>query len=207
MSSSFLNHLEWRHATKAFNKNKAVSEKDLNSILHAIRMAPTSYGLQPFHVEVIKDQNLLDKLLPHAWGQKQVVTCTALLVFVAHTNLEKRITDYFDLISGGNADVKATMKDYEDMMRSSFKGRSEEDLKGWSEKQAYIALGFGLAACAELAVDSCPMEGFLEAEFDKILGVQKGTYTSVMLAVGYRDETVPPLPKARFSEKDLFHRK
>ncbi len=207
MSSSFLNHLEWRHATKAFNKNKPVSDKDLNLILQAIRMAPTSFGLQPFHVEVVKEQSLLEKLFPHAWNQKQVVTCSALLVFVARTNLEKRITEYVDIASGGNADAKAKMKGYEDMMRSTFNGRSEDDLKTWAQKQAYIAMGFGLAACAELQVDSCPMEGLIGPEFDKILGSQKGNYASVMLAVGHRDETVPPMMKVRFPEKDLFHRK
>ncbi len=207
MSGSFLNHLEWRHATKAFDKTKPVSDGNLNSILQAIRMAPTSFGLQPFHVEVIKEKSLLEKLLPHAWNQKQVITCSALLVFVARTNLEQRITEYLETASGGNAAVKAQMQGYEKIMRSTFNGRSEEDLKAWSQKQAYIALGFGLAACAELQIDSCPMEGLVGAEFDKVLGLPKGQYSSVMLAIGHRDAGVPALPKVRFSDKDLFHRK
>ena len=204
MNSTFLNRLEWRHATKGFDSNKPVSEEHLHSILRAIRMAPTSFGLQPFLVEVIQDQKLKDKLFPHAWNQKQVVTCSALLVFVARTNLEGRITDYIQTASGGNADIKAKMADYEKMMRSTFNGRSEEDLKAWAQKQAYIALGFGLAACAELEIDSCPMEGLVGAEFDKILGLENGYYSSVTLAVGYRDPAVAALPKVRFSEKDLF---
>lgn len=207
MSGSFLNHLEWRHATKAFDKSKPVSDANLNSILQAIRMAPTSFGLQPFQVEVIKEKSLLEKLLPHAWNQKQVVTCSALLVFVARTNIEQRITDYIQTASGGSADAKAQMQGYENVMRSTFNGRSEEDLKAWAQKQAYIALGFGLAACAELQIDSCPMEGLVGPEFDKILGLGKGHYSSVMLAVGYRDAAVPAMPKVRFADKDLFHKK
>jgi nitroreductase/dihydropteridine reductase len=207
MSTSFLNHLEWRHATKAFDKTKAVSDDHLEKILQAIRMAPTSFGLQPFHVEVIKDQTLREKLLPHAWNQKQVITCSALLVFVARTNLEGRITGYIDTASGGNAEIKAKMQDYEKIMRSTFNGRTQDELKAWAQKQAYIALGFGLAACAELQIDSCPMEGLVGPEFDKILGLEKDHFSSVMLAIGYRDPAVHSLPKVRFPEKDLFHRK
>lgn len=202
--SSFLSHLEWRHATKGFDPSKQVPETHLQQILHAIKMAPTSFGLQPFQVEVIKDLKLREKLLPHAWNQNQVVSCSALLVFVARSNINSRIDEYFTGASGGNADVRAKMKDYENMMRGPFKDRSEEDSKAWATKQAYIALGFGLAACAELKIDSCPMEGFVSAEFDKILGLPKGQSSAVLLAVGYRNPTVPPMPKFRFSDSDLF---
>ena len=207
MPADFLSQLEWRHATKAFDKTKPVSESDLNLILRAVQMAPTSFGLQPFKLEVIRDQNMLEKLFPHAWNQKQVITCSALLVFVARTNLEGRITEYIATAIGGNAEIQTKMQGYESMMRSTFNGRSEDDLKAWAQKQAYIALGFGLAACAELKIDSCPMEGFVGPEFDKILGLGKGEYASVMLAVGYRDPAVPQLPKVRFSDKDLFRRR
>jgi len=207
MSANFLSHLEWRHATKAFDKSKPVPEAHLNLILQAIRMAPTSFGLQPFKVEVIQDQSLLEKLFPHSWNQKQIITCSALLVFVARTNLEGRITDYIAAATGGNAEMQAQIRGYEGMMRSTFNGRAEEDLKAWAQKQAYISLGFAMAACAELKIDSCPMEGFVGAEYDKILGLGKGEYSSVVLAVGHRDPAVPALPKVRFSDKDLFRRR
>jgi len=60
--SSFLNNLEWRFATKSFDKTKRVKSNDLNQILEAIRMAPTSFGIQPFQIYVVKDQKLKDKL-------------------------------------------------------------------------------------------------------------------------------------------------
>jgi nitroreductase/dihydropteridine reductase len=205
--STFLSRLEWRHATKAFAPAKPVSDAQLEKILQAIRMAPTSYGLQPFHIEVIKDQSLKEKLAPHAYNQRQITTCTALLVFVAATNIEKRIDQYFTAMTGGNADARGAMKDYEGMMRGTFKGKTEDEMKNWTAKQAYIALGFGLAACAELEIDSCPMEGFNPVEFDQALGLSKGHYSSVVLTVGYRDPAVPAMPKFRFPDADLFRRK
>lgn len=201
---SFLDRLEWRHATKAFEATKKVPTNALEKILMAIRMAPTSYGLQPFEVLVVEDQALREKLSPHAYNQKQITTSSQLLVFVARTNVEARIEQYFQGISGGNADARAGLKNYENMMRGALKFSSEEAAKSWTAKQAYIALGFGLAACAELQVDSCPMEGFNSPEFDKILALPKDHYSVALLAIGYRDPAVPGLPKFRFPDADLF---
>ena len=205
--SSFVEHLEWRHATKGFDNSKIVSEADLGKILHAIRMAPTSFGLQPFHVEVIANPEIKANLFAHSWNQKQVVSCSHLLVFVSHTDVESRIGQYFTEMTGGNADVRAGLKDYENMMHAQFKDRTEEDRKTWATKQVYIALGFALAACAELKIDSCPMEGIVASEYDKLLGISKGQYCSVALPIGYRDPAIPPRPKFRFAEKELFKKR
>ena len=205
---SFLAQLEWRHATKGFVPGKKVSDADLGKILHAIRMAPTSYGLQPFEVVVIQDQALQDKLLPHAYGQKQISTAAALLVFVARTDVLSRIDQLMTGLTGGNADARAGLKGYEAAMRGNAQTMTPADAKSWCGKQAYIAMAFGLAACAELKIDSCPMEGFSSPEFDKILGLPSGHFSVCLMPIGYRDPSTPPRDKFRFPEADLFkHRK
>lgn len=40
---SFLTNLNWRYATKAFDPEKKVSDADLDTILEAIRMTPSSF--------------------------------------------------------------------------------------------------------------------------------------------------------------------
>ncbi len=42
---SLLEDLNWRHAVKAYDPSKKVSEADLQTILEATRLAPTSSGL------------------------------------------------------------------------------------------------------------------------------------------------------------------
>lgn len=39
---SLIEDLNWRHAVKAYDPTKKVSEEDLNKILEAARLAPTS---------------------------------------------------------------------------------------------------------------------------------------------------------------------
>ena len=73
--------------------------------------------------------------------------------------------------------------------------------------QAYIALGFALAAAAELGVDSTPMEGFDPDQVDEILGLkEKGLRAKVILPLGYRQEDADwllPMPKMRKSKAAL----
>jgi nitroreductase len=50
-----VNDLGWRYATKRFNPEESIDEKDYQVIKEAIRLAPTSYGLQPFKIIEIED--------------------------------------------------------------------------------------------------------------------------------------------------------
>ncbi|MFP4065744.1 MAG: nitroreductase family protein, partial [Bacteroidales bacterium] len=57
----------------------------------------------------------------------------------------------------------------------------------WAARQAYISLGFLLSAAAIEGLDACPMEGFSNEQFDKILGLkEKGLSSLAMMALGYR---------------------
>jgi nitroreductase len=44
-----LNALKWRYATKKMN-GQAVSQDNVNAILEAAHLAPSSSGLQPFEI-------------------------------------------------------------------------------------------------------------------------------------------------------------
>ncbi|MCH7492821.1 nitroreductase family protein [Patescibacteria group bacterium] len=69
MNHTFLSNLEWRFATKKFDPDKEVRQGDLEKILQAIRFAPASRGLQPYHVIVIQDDQLKRELYPIAKNQ------------------------------------------------------------------------------------------------------------------------------------------
>ena len=158
---TFLSHLNWRHATKSFDSSKKVSDPDLQKIKDSIRMTPTSFGLQPFEVKIITNPETLAKLRPHAWDQPQITTCSHLLVFCAKTEVFPLIDRYFDTASEGNKETRKEFEGYEQFMTEYFNQKDDSFVLPWAKKQVYIALGFAMAACAELEVDSCPIEGFL----------------------------------------------
>ncbi len=201
--------LNWRYATKRMNGTKVPKEK-LDRILHATRLAASSFGLQPFSVLVVEDMEVRKKLQPLAFGQPQIVEASHLLVFAAWDNVtEQRIDNYIqDVATTRNAPLEA-LAGFKGYMSSLLKNTPEHNFN-WAARQAYIALGTALAAAATEDVDSTPMEGFSPDGFDEVLGLKaKGLKSVVILALGYRDAEQDQLSKApkvrRAHDKFFIH--
>jgi nitroreductase len=197
---SFLSNLEWRYAAKKFDTTKKVSDADLEKILEAIRLTPTSFGMQPYHFYIITNQEKKDAIQSASWHQPQVGSCSHLIVMCARNDLMAVKDEYFDAMSGGKEEVRTSLSGFEQMVTGFIPNASPE----WAKKQVYIAQGFALAACAELQIDSCPMEGFDAATVAKILEVPSNLDVAVMLPIGYRAVDEHPRPKFRFTKEKLF---
>lgn len=201
---SFIDNLGWRYATKQFDLEKKVSGDDLDKILEAIRLAPSSFGIQPYHFYVIANteanQEKLQAIKTASWGQAQINTCSHLIVMIARNDLSAVEDEYFTLLSGGDSEARAKLADYEKMV-IDFASKANVE---WAKKQVYLALGFGLAACAELSIDSCPMEGFDGAKVGEILALPANYEVTIMLPIGYRTADANVHPKARFGKDKLF---
>lgn len=194
-SMSFLDQLDWRRAEKNFDPEYTLPAEALEKILHAVKMAPTSFGLQPYHVYVVQDQATKDKLREKGYGQAQFSEASAVLVFAARTDIEDRVQKYQEL--------SQAPQQYVDVINGFVQNMDAQSQQSWAQRQTYIALGFALAAAAELQIDSCPMEGLDSAGFNEILNVQRPLNTVVALPLGKRKEE-DSRPKVRFSDDDLF---
>lgn len=204
---SFLSNLSWRYSTKKFDTEKKVSDADLETILEAIRLTPTSFGLQPYHFYVITNQDIKDKVQAAAWNQPQVGTASHLIVLAARTDLVETNNEYFTQMTGGNVEIRASLKGFEDMVAGTIAMKESAGAGlDWAARQAYIALGFGLAAAAELQIDSSPMEGFDPTAVGEILGLPTTQKAVLMMPIGYRAAGEGPRSpeKVRFPKEALF---
>ncbi len=186
---NLLDNLNWRYAAKAMN-GKKVSEDKIEHILEAARLAPTSSGLQPFEIFVIKNQDIKEKIRPVAWNQSVITECSHLLVFAAwDTYTEDRINYMFDLTNEIRGFKNEGWENYRQKLLSEYPQQDAEDNFNHAAKQAFIALGIAMVAAANEKVDSTPMEGFDPAAVDDILGLrEKGLRSTVLLALGHRKE-------------------
>jgi nitroreductase len=183
-----INHLNWRYATKSYDVAQKLDDEKLNHILEAIRLAPTSSGLQPFEVFVVKNPDLRAKIREVAWGQAQVTDASHLLVFAAWDNITpERIDAAFDYTNEVRGFVNEGWEAYRKQLHGIIAARTEQANFDAAARQAYIGLGIALVAAAEQGVDSTPMEGFDPAAVDQILGLKERHLRSVViLPVGYR---------------------
>lgn len=208
MNNNFLEAFEWRYATKKMNGQEIPKEK-LNDILEAIRLSPSSLGFTPYTILVIKDKETREKLLPHCYNQSQITASSAVIVFAAWKNFN---TEQVDSYMKEIAETRNVPLESLDGFAANIKGKinnsTPTDLEIWAAKQTYIALGFGMAAAALSAVDATPMEGFIPAGVNEILGLEeKGMTASCILALGYRDEAndfLASAKKVRRKKEELF---
>ncbi|WP_090410186.1 NAD(P)H-dependent oxidoreductase [Myroides phaeus] len=204
-----LNSLQWRYATKRYNSEVKLSDEVVMQIVETARMAPTSSGLQPFEMILIKNQELKEKLVPVAMNQVQVKECSHLLVFAAwDTYTEARIDSVFDNMETIREMAKGEMNDYKNSLKTHFGSLTEEQQFQHAARQAYIAFGLAIGAAAELKVDASPMEGFHNDQMDEVLGLTaKGLKSVTILALGERDhenDWLAPMKKVRFSLESIL---
>jgi nitroreductase len=202
-----LDKLNWRYATKAMNGEK-VSEDKIERILEAARLAPTSSGLQPFEIFVIKNQEVKEKIKPVAWNQSVITDCSHLLVFAAwDTYTADRINYMFDLTNEIRGFKNEGWENYRQMLLNSYPQKDAEENFNHAAKQAYIAFSQALVAAAFEGVDATPLEGFDPTAVDEILGLkEKGLRSAVLLPVGYRkvdEDWLVKLEKVRKPMADL----
>ena len=208
--NKYIENLHWRYATKNFNPEKKVSKDDLETLLEAIRLSSSSYGLQPYEVMVIEDLEVRAKLKPLAFDQPQITDASCLLVFAYNTNVDEHYVDEF--IKNNSETRNQPAEDFQDlkeMIQSSVLTFTEDAKHNWASRQVYIALGNLLSAAADLKIDVCPMEGFNATEFDEFLDLRSKNLKSVTLAtVGYRSEAdqLKDAKKVRKSKDELFTR-
>lgn len=207
---SALNNLEWRYAAKRMNGQKVPAEK-LEKILKAIQLAPTSIGLQPFTVLVVENEELKAKMAPAIYNQPQITEGSHVLVFAAWKEYsDENVEKYLNNIATVRGIPVESLDGMRNMINGAISGKTPEQLLNWNSRQAYIALGTGLAVAAEEQVDSTPMEGFDPDALDTVLGLQeKGLRSTVILALGYRDaekDYLSSSAKVRRNKEELFVR-
>ena len=202
-NSTLIEQLNWRYATKKMDPSKVVPQEKVDTIVEAIRLAPTSSGTQPFELLVVTNPEILAKIQVAAAGQAQITEGSHLLVFAAWDNYtDARLDDVLDQSTQQRGEAPMANEYYANL-KAAYVPRDAEVNYAHAARQAYIALGVGLVAAAEQQVDSTPMEGFDPAAVDAILGLEaRGLRSVVLLPLGYRDPSadwLAGLPKVRKS--------
>lgn len=206
--NTIIEKLNWRYATKQFDASKKLSQGQLNTLLEAARLTASSYGLQPYHIFVIEDKDVREKLKAASYGQSQITDASQLIVLANNPTFDETlVNNYLDQVVEVRGVSKKDLEGYEQMMKGALLGLPDDVKNNWTAKQAYIVLGNLLTVAAEMGIDACPMEGFDKAQYDEILGLKTKNLTSaVVLTVGFRsaDDQTQNYPKVRYSKDKLI---
>lgn len=205
---ALLEDLQWRYAAKAYDPTKKVSKENIQKIVEAARLAPTSSGLQPFRILLVENSELKEKMVPGSLNPECMRECSHVLVFAAWDRYTAdRIDQVFDRITDERDLPRGRFNSYTDKLKSIYTNQSAEENFVHTARQSYIALGMALAQAAELRIDATPAEGFDNAVIDEVLGLHKRGLRSVSLMyVGYSDKNrdwLAPMKKVRVPREEF----
>ncbi|TPR14783.1 MULTISPECIES: NAD(P)H-dependent oxidoreductase [Apilactobacillus] len=199
-----------RYATKKFNPDKKISDKDWQTIMEVARLSPSSMGFAPWKFLLIENNDLKKDIYDYAWGaQNSLDGADKFVIILAKKNVTPT-SKYVQHISEDvqnhafdpNSAFVAKLQDFQD---NDFKLNDERTLFEWSARQTYIPLANMMDAAATLDIDSCPIEGFNRENVEKVLEKYdaidlKEWGVSVMAGFGYRDQDITPKKRQPMDE-------
>jgi nitroreductase len=199
----------WRYATKTFDPARAIPAEHWQALEDCLVLSPSSYGLQPWKFLVIDDPALRQELRPHSWNQSQITDCSHLVVLLAQRTITAAAADRFVAsMAAARGQELSSLDAYRQMIQVDLiDGPRAAEIERWASNQLYIALGNLMTSAALLGVDTCPIEGFSPAEYDRILGLESSPFRSrVVCACGYRSEhdKYANLAKVRYPISELI---
>lgn len=200
--SLILSSLQFRHACKIFDTGKSIPAEDMEVILEAGRLSPSSFGMQGVRYLILTDPEVRTKLKAACWNQNQIDTSSHLVVFLTRTSDLEPYSDWVKSRFDERDLPRDRIEGYYDRYANFHKDRSGS-LQEWAARQCYIPLGNMLTAAAMLGIDSCPLEGFEREGVEKILGIDSSKeMVVVMAAFGYRVNPAPA--KLRLEQSQIM---
>lgn len=210
MTHPIIADLQWRYACKNFDIARKVADSDLDIILQSARLSASSFGLQPWKFVVIEDHELRSQLFSASFDQKQIQTCSHLIVLCGLTDITDQYIDFVTNTAmqyGWNADRLFLYRKM--LMSKCHKFREQGLMQTYISNQVYTVLGNILHTCARLKIDACPMWWFDADRYDDILWLQaRDLHAVVLCPIWYRsmDDIYQHEPKQRLSLEDLVVR-
>lgn len=195
---SFTEAIQNRYTTKMYDNTKKIDHNTINDLKEILRLSPSSINSQPWKFTFVSNPKVKEQLAEASFfNADRVKDCDTLVIFQRidniqlienhiYNNLSERVGEYYDTF---------------------LKPSGQENIKNWMSKQVYLSLGVFLSACAEMQIDSTPMEGIEPEKYDQILG-DNNYSTLFAVAIGYRnskdDNQLSITPKSRLAKEDVI---
>lgn len=209
MNDKIISAMNWRYAAQKLDPTRKVSDEDMNTILEAGRLAPSAFGVEPWHFILIENPELQKRLYDEASQQDKVKDAPHFLVVAKRTDARETLAkNRVARAAKAMGVAEADLQGLRDMIDGTIAGKSDEQLASWVRAQAYIPLGAMIEAAALLGVDAGPMEGFNHDKFDEILGLtDKNLSSEYAIGFGYRlNDDAAKRPKSRQSMDEVLTR-
>ncbi|TLD85277.1 NAD(P)H-dependent oxidoreductase [Helicobacter sp. MIT 11-5569] len=187
-----------RYSCRNF-KDSMLKEQDLEFILEAGRLAPSSLGLEPWIFYVVQDSKKKQEIANIANHQSHVEHCGAIIIIVSRLDFGEYFESKLRERNLKEEELQKRLKLYKPFID----GMHEERKLSYAREQAHLALMNMANAATSCNLASCIVGGFDNRALDKYLGLSSKEKSAVMLVVGEsKDSTIPE--KIRNSKTEVI---
>lgn len=212
LNQKLIDLFEERFTCKRYDKDRTVTDEDFDTIMEVARLSPSSFGLEPWKMLVIENEDVLEEILACSWGAKKNAART--VVILARKHMEPTSPHVEHMMR----DVQGLSEEDAAARRNALASFQENDLGiahdaekmfDWSRRQTYIMLANMLSAAAWLHIDATPIEGFNPEKLEKVL-IERDLMdpeefgVSLIAQFGYHDPTHRMVPKTRQNAADVI---
>jgi len=201
--SEFTEAMAFRHACKKFDTEKKIPQEEFDSLLEVARTSPSSFGMEPWRLIVVRKPELRKALKSACWNQNQITECSELVIFTTDNDTVRSDTPYVRKMFERRGLPKEAVDTYMGVYKNYLEPIECDEvlLENWTAKQCYIALTNMMTYAATLKIDTCPIEGFDKESVEAILDLEYGHSVAVICAFGYRVN--PQSPQMRLEMKQI----
>lgn len=196
---AFSKIINQRYSCREF-KESLLKREDLEYILEAGRLSPSSLGLEPWKFLVVQDSNKKEEISKIANYQGHVKKCGAIIIILARLDFEEYFIPKLQARGMKEEELQKRINLYKPFIESM----NEDEKLHYAKEQTYLALGnLANAACA-IGLGSCIVGGFDSKALDCYLKLDTTKErSSIMLLVGeYENKAISQ--KARFSKEEVI---
>lgn len=216
--STIIDAAKRRYTTKAFDASRKLTAEQIDQIETLLQLSPSSTNAQPWHFVIAgtdegKARIAKATLGATAYNEPKVRQASHVVVLCSRAVMTD--AHLAQVLAQEERDGRFASPDAKE---GQHRGRSmfvnlhrfeRRDAQHWTDKQAYIALGFLLLGAAAMGIDACPIEGFDQSVLDAELGLrEQGLCSAVIVALGHHSEQDfnAKLPKSRLPKEQVITR-
>lgn len=182
-----LDAIRQRYACRDFLAGRPVSADALALLLEAGRLAPSSFGLEPWHFLTVEDAAGRAAIARACYDQPAAATAAAFIAIAALVAELDPGSDYVRARFEAEARGGDTAPIYE-AYRAHYR---PDTIAAWAQGQCNFAAAHMLLQAAHMGLGACPIGGFDADVLAAALRLPPGETPALLIALGYCSSPAP----------------
>lgn len=193
-----------RFACKRY-RNQPIASEDMDYLLEAGRLSPTSFGLEGWHFHVVTDMTLRKAMTDACFDQESVATAPMTVVIVARTAAS--YDPHGPFVRERGERFPGTLQEFVDDYIGYYQFLKDHGrIDCWSRAQCYIAAANMMQAGAVIGIQSCAIEGFDAEKIALSIDLDTALWQpAIVITFGYPDEPVREKIRASIDTLTTYH--